>query len=254
MILLRSIFLLCCLLFIVPLHAGLPEMKSKISQTRALVQGHTAHNPSVLKAFDETVGQWHAYYLQQKGKFDLERLLKAVAFAAAKHEGQNRKDAEATPYIIHPIGVARSLWEEGEVRSVNVLAAALLHDTLEDTDATSEEIEQLFGPRVRETVEELSNDPKLSRDENKQRQVDHAPDLSLNAQLVKLADRLYNIRDLRNPPPSWSREQVLNYSGWGQKLLEALRGTHPKLELALSARSKNNPRGSRCIAFFLSRS
>ena len=119
------------------------------------------------------------------------------------------------------------------MRSLNVLISALLHDTLEDTDATPEEIESLFGRRVRETVEELTNNPSMSGEENKQRQVDHAPSLSLNAQLVKLADRLYNIRDLRNPPPTWNREKVTAYLNWGYKLLRALRGTNAYLENAL---------------------
>ena len=110
-----------------------------------------------------------------------------------------------------------------------------MHDTLEDTDANCEEIERLFGSRVRETVEELTNDPSLSTLENKQRQVDHAPFLSLNGQLVKLADRLYNVRDLRNPPPSWDAAYVLQYVEWGQKLLNALRGTNEQLEKALQA-------------------
>lgn len=209
------------------------NMESQIALCRSELQQRASHNPKVMQMFEETISLWHRHYLDQKGEFDLASLLKAVAFAAAKHEGGTRKDAEATPYIVHPVGVARSLWEEGGIRSVNVLVAALLHDTLEDTDATPEEIESLFGKRVRKTVEELSNDPKLSRDENKQRQVDHAPEMTLNAQLVKLADRLYNIRDLRNPPPKWSQAQVLDYLGWGEKLLKALKGTNSALESLL---------------------
>lgn len=204
------------------------NMEPQISACRVELQQHASDNPKVMQMFDETVSLW-----QDINPNDLAILLKAVAFAAAKHEGGSRKDAAATPYIVHPIGVARSLWEEGGVRSVNVLVAALLHDTLEDTETTPEEIENLFGKRVRKTVQELSNDPNLSRDENKQRQVDHAPGMSLNAQLVKLADRLYNIRDLRNPPPKWSRAQVLDYLGWGEKLLKVLKGTNSALEKLL---------------------
>jgi len=74
--------------------------------------------------------------------------------------------------------VARSLWDEGKVRQINVLVAAILHDTLEDTETTAEELESLFGARVRYTVEEVTNDPKLSAEENKVLQVEHAPHLS----------------------------------------------------------------------------
>ena len=216
------------------------EMDKCIQKCRDTLQEHCANNPRVLKMFDETLNQWKSYYVQNKGHFDIHRLLNAINFAAIKHEGQYRKDAAATPYIIHPMGVARSLWEEGQIRSLNVLIAALLHDTLEDTDTTADEIEKCFGPRVRYTVEELTNDPNLSSLENKQRQVDHAPHLSLNAQLVKLADRLYNIRDLRSPPPNWDENHINSYFNWGQKLLNALKGTNERLEQALQEEILNH--------------
>jgi (p)ppGpp synthase/HD superfamily hydrolase len=165
---------------------------------RNLLESHCNHNSAVLHQFDKMADKWLRYYNKHTGAFDIDTLLQATVFAAIKHEGQVRKDAESTPYIIHPIGVAYILWTEGNIRNVNVLTAALLHDTLEDTETTAEEIESLFGSRVRSTVEEVTNDPALSSEENKQRQVDHAPNMSMDAQLVKLADRLYNIRDLKN--------------------------------------------------------
>ena len=157
----------------------------------------------------------------------------AIEFSAAKHEGQFRKDKNKTPYIIHPMGVSYSLFREGDVRDLDTLIAALLHDTLEDTDATYEEISKIFGEKVASTVSELTNDPNLTTDENKQRQVDHAPFLSPAAKLVKLSDRLYNVRDLNVPPPSWDHEKVASYLNWGKKLLAALKGTNEKMEKAL---------------------
>lgn len=207
----------------------------QMASCRETVKECSNNNASVLKMFDETVELWHNHYLKKNLDFDILTLFKAVNFSAVKHKGQFRKDAGHTPYLIHTIGVARSLWEEGKVRSVNVLVAALLHDTLEDTDTTADEIETHFGSRVRYTVNELTNDPNLSTEENKQRQVDHAPHLSLNAQLVKLADRLYNVRDLRNPPPTWDQEKVAGYRQWAKKLLHALQGTNEPLEQALEA-------------------
>ncbi len=215
-----------------------------VNSTREVLRHHSANNSAVLDTYNETVNSWSEYANRSGKQWKLEMLLKAVEYAAEKHEGQTRKDAEKTPYIIHPIGVAKLLWEVGNIRNVNVLTAALLHDTLEDTDATEQEIEVLFGSRVLYTVKEVTNDPSLSSQENKERQIEHAPTMSLDGQLVKLADRLYNVRDLNPPPPSWSDEKVNEYYGWGEKLLEVLRGTNEGVELALqklinSHRNKN---------------
>lgn len=213
-------------------------IEKNIANCRELLQVLSSNNEDVLKMFDETVALWTKYYKEKKGQLDLYRLLTAVTFAAIKHDGQCRKDGAETPYIIHPIGVSRLLWEIGGVRSVNVLAAALLHDTLEDTDTTYDELKSQFGERIAHTVLEVSNDPALSSQENKQRQVDHAPHMTLNGQLVKLADRLYNLHDLRNPPPKWSKDEVLRYVEWGGKLLAALKGTNEPLETALEEEIK----------------
>ena len=188
-----------------------------INSTRVVLSSYCSDNSRVLELYDRVAKSWSEYEEHHKGHWDLERLLKAVEYAAKKHEGQVRKDAEKTPYIIHPIGVAELLWDVGNIRSVNVLTSALLHDTLEDTDATEEKIEALFGSRVLYTVKEVTNDPTISSQENKQRQVNHAPTMSLDGQLVKLADRLYNVRDLNSPPPSWSDEKVDEYYSWGEK-------------------------------------
>jgi len=209
-----------------------------VDSTREILRNYSDDHQEIIAAYDQLAFHWTQYSDRCCGQWDLDRLLLAVEFAAEKHQGQIRKDADATPYIIHPIGVARLLWEIGEIRSVNVLTAALLHDTLEDTDATQEEIEALFGSRVLYTVEEVTNDPLLDSLENKRRQVDHASSMSLDGQLVKLADRLYNVRDLESPPPSWSQEKIDHYHEWGQKLLEALRGTNQRLEDALEAQVK----------------
>jgi len=162
-------------------------------------------------------------------------LLDAICYAAEKHQFQVRKDAEKTPYIIHPMGVALSLWEEGDVRNRDALLAALLHDTLEDTDATQEEISAKFGLRVAAIVEQLTNPADLSTDGAKAWQIEHAPTMCIEAKLIKLADRLYNIRDLRPAPAGWSAEKVAGYYQWGQKLLNVLKGTNPQLESLLQA-------------------
>ncbi|MBS0624323.1 MAG: bifunctional (p)ppGpp synthetase/guanosine-3',5'-bis(diphosphate) 3'-pyrophosphohydrolase, partial [Verrucomicrobia bacterium] len=133
---------------------------------------------------------------------DLLRILHAVEFAAFKHRNQVRKDRQATPYIVHPIGVADHLLTTGLVRDPDILIAALLHDTVEDTDTTFEEIQATFGHRVKNFVKEVTDDRTFSTKKRKALQILHAPQRSAGAAQIKLADKFYNLRDLlHNPPP-----------------------------------------------------
>src|SRR3970040_28561 len=119
-------------------------------------------------------------------KVELALLLKALAFAPHKHRDQRRKDAQASPYINHPIALADVLMNEGGVTDVEVLCAALLHDTVEDTDTTHEELSNALGSRIARIVAEVTDDKALSRAERKRLQVEHAGKLSSEAKLVKL--------------------------------------------------------------------
>ncbi|KAM4826237.1 guanosine-3',5'-bis(diphosphate) 3'-pyrophosphohydrolase MESH1 [Thomomys bottae] len=162
------------------------------------------------------------------------QLLAAADFAARKHRQQRRKDPEGTPYINHPIGVARILAQEAGVTDVAVLQAALLHDTVEDTDTTPEELELHFGARVRRLVEEVTDDKALPQPERKRLQVERAPRGSPGAKLVKLADKLHNLRDLnRCAPAGWSQARVHEYFQWAAQVAAGLRGSCPPLEEAL---------------------
>ncbi|XP_054243704.1 guanosine-3',5'-bis(diphosphate) 3'-pyrophosphohydrolase MESH1 [Indicator indicator] len=161
-------------------------------------------------------------------------LLEAVDFAARKHKGQRRKDPEGTPYINHPIGVARILAHEAGVTDIVVLQAALLHDTVEDTDTTLAEIEEQFGQEVSGVVAEVTDDKTLPKMERKRLQIEHAPGSSPRAKLVKLADKLHNLRDLnRCTPEGWSPGRVQEYFQWAAQVVFGLRGTSPALEVAL---------------------
>src|ERR1700676_2013091 len=122
-------------------------------------------------------------------------LLEAVAFAAEKHRDQRRKDAEASPYINHPIALANLLQQQG-VDDIVVLCAALLHDTIEDTETTAPELRREFGPEVTAVVLEVTDDKSLLKAERKRLQIEHAGTLSLRAKLVKLADKICNLRDM----------------------------------------------------------
>ncbi|KAL2300886.1 hypothetical protein Nmel_013780, partial [Mimus melanotis] len=165
---------------------------------------------------------------------EIARLLEAVDFAARKHKEQRRLDPEGTPYINHPIGVARILAHEAGVTDIVVLQAALLHDTVEDTDTTFSEIEEWFGAEVRSVVEEVTDDKTLPKMERKRLQIEHAPICSRRAKLVKLADKLYNLRDLnRCTPRGWSAERVQEYFRWAARVVSGLRGTSAALEEAL---------------------
>ncbi|XP_028256877.1 guanosine-3',5'-bis(diphosphate) 3'-pyrophosphohydrolase MESH1 [Parambassis ranga] len=165
---------------------------------------------------------------------DATLLLETVHFAAEKHRNQRRKDPEGTPYINHPVGVARILSHEGGVSDVEVLQAALLHDTVEDTDTTPAELEAKFGPVVARIVQEVTDDKSLPKQERKRQQVEHAPHCSRQAKLVKLADKLYNLRDLnRCTPVGWTAERVQEYFVWASEVVKGLRGTNSALEQKL---------------------
>ena len=172
---------------------------------------------------------------------DLKILLKALQFSAIKHRDQRRKDVEASPYINHPISLASILCAEAHVTDIEVICGALLHDTVEDTKTTAEELESEFGPAIKEIVMDVTDDKSMDKAARKQAQIDHAAHISDKAKLVKLADKISNLRDISSsPPPSWSLERRQEYYDWAKKVIDQLRGVNPGLEsifdLAYSAR------------------
>ena len=166
-------------------------------------------------------------------KSDLILVLEAATFAADKHRHQRRKDAEASPYINHPLALADILAREGGVEDVEIIAAALLHDTVEDTETTIGEIEVRFGPRVAGIVAEVTDDKNLAPETRKQLQVTNAKGKSFGAKLVKLADKTANVRDLTSAPPAdWAEERKAKYFEWAKEVVDELRGTNGRLEAA----------------------
>jgi len=173
---------------------------------------------------------------------DTRLLVEAAAFAATKHRDQRRKDAAASPYINHPLELARILAVEGGVSDAQTLAAALLHDTIEDTQTTFEELKERFGAVIADTVAEVTDDNRLPKAERKRLQVLHAPRLTKRAKLVKLADKLANIRDMADAPPAdWSLERRLEYFAWAARVVAGLRGTNAKLEAAFDVAMARKP-------------
>jgi guanosine-3',5'-bis(diphosphate) 3'-pyrophosphohydrolase len=156
--------------------------------------------------------------------------LQAVSFAAARHRSQKRKDGDRSPYINHPIQVALCLAEQGVADPVTLIAA-VLHDTIEDTETKGEELEERFGPEVRAVVEEVTDDKSLRKEVRKKLQVEHAPSLSERAKLVKLADKIANVGDVTHAPPvDWSLERRWEYLDWTERVVEGCRGVHAGLE------------------------
>ncbi|MCU7918572.1 MAG: HD domain-containing protein [Candidatus Thiodiazotropha sp. (ex Epidulcina cf. delphinae)] len=174
----------------------------------------------------------------------LQQLMRTLAFAARKHRDQRRKDIEASPYINHPITLADILVNEGGVTDRETLIAALLHDTIEDTDTTAEEIASEFGLVIAGLVMEVSDDSSLSKLERKELQIRHAPDLSHKARLVKLADKIANLRDIdQSPPADWSLQRKQAYFDWAKAVIDGLRGTHEGLEAIFDAAYRKRPEG-----------
>lgn len=172
----------------------------------------------------------------------MNQLIKAIGFAADKHRNQRRKDAEASPYINHPIALANVLANEGGIEDERTLIAAVLHDTIEDTETTAKDLERLFGKDVADIVLEVTDDKTLPKAERKRLQVEHAPHISRRAKLVKLADKICNIRDVADcPPAGWPLERRQQYFEWAKAVVEGLRGVHPELERVFDDACKRKP-------------
>jgi guanosine-3',5'-bis(diphosphate) 3'-pyrophosphohydrolase len=150
-------------------------------------------------------------------------ILKALEFAAIKHRDQRRKDVAASPYINHPIALATILATEGGILDPVVIVAALLHDTIEDTETTLEELRAAFGPQVAGIVMEVTDDKSLPKAERKRLQVEHAAHISEAAKLVKLADKIANLRDMSSSPPAdWKLDRRREYFDWAKQVVDGM--------------------------------
>lgn len=162
----------------------------------------------------------------------MQKVIKAAAFAAHKHRDQRRKDQQASPYINHPLALANVLCNEVTgIEDADIVCAALLHDTIEDTDTSLSEIEEAFGRAVLDVVLEVTDDKTLPKAQRKLFQIEHAPSLSRSAKLVKLADKVCNLRDMAaSPPTDWSLDRRIEYFDWAKAVVDGMRGTNEQLE------------------------
>ena len=158
-------------------------------------------------------------------------ILKAAKFASDKHKGQFRKGNLNTPYINHPIKVAYVLEKVGGISDPEIIAAALLHDVIEDTDTTHSDIKNIFNEKVADLVLEVSDEKDKPRDERKAMQIKNASNLSYEAKLIRIADKICNIQDICGADiPNWSYEQKFKYLEWAKDVVDQLKGTHKLLE------------------------
>ncbi len=162
--------------------------------------------------------------------YDIGLVIRAVEFAAKKHRMQRRKDTEVSPYINHPIALMHVLCIDGGITDTTILVAAALHDTIEDTDTTGEELEREFGSAIASIVSEMTDNKSLPKAERKRLQIEHARHMSREGTLVKLADKICNLRDVAaNPPGGWSLERQIEYFEWAKAVVDGLPKVNAKL-------------------------
>jgi guanosine-3',5'-bis(diphosphate) 3'-pyrophosphohydrolase len=157
-------------------------------------------------------------------------VMRALDYAARQHTAQRRKDAAQTPYINHPIEVIKVLAVEAGITDPEVLAAAALHDTVEDTSTEEGDLRRLFGDRITDIVMEVTDDGSLRYEVRKRLQVEHAPKKTAAAAMVKFADKISNLRDVvSSPPPSWTLDRRREYFDWAKAVVDRLPPVSAKL-------------------------
>ena len=163
-------------------------------------------------------------------KIEISLLVHAIHFSAIAHSAQRRKDEAKTPYINHPIEVMHILMEAG-ITDVTILCAAVLHDTIEDTGVTYQQLADHFSPQVADMVQECSDDKSLPKEIRKQEQIKHAKHVSDGAKLIKAADKLSNLSSLDSTPPAkWSPAEIDGYFTWAYAVWLNLKGVNEVLD------------------------
>ena len=172
----------------------------------------------------------------------LHLVIRAASFAAHKHRDQRRKGREQRPYINHPLELAEILYSEGGVSDATVIAAAILHDTVEDTQTTTDELRGHFGPEVARIVSEVTDAKFVGKAARKRIQVARAGHISRAAALVKLADKISNLRSvLAAPPIGWSLRRRQQYFEWAGEVVGRIRHVSPKLARQFDAVYRKKP-------------
>ena len=168
---------------------------------------------------------------------NLYKIFKALEFAANRHKYQTRKGISKTPYINHPILVAKTLLNFYE-DDTDLLISALLHDVVEDTAKNEKQVKelselilQMFGENVLLTILEVTDNKNLPVNERKQLQIQLTPKLSDRAKKLKIADKICNILDIiEDPPEGWSDDRKIAYIQWAKNVVDGARGLNSELD------------------------
>ncbi|MGK0360984.1 MAG: (p)ppGpp synthase/HD superfamily hydrolase [Bradymonadia bacterium] len=162
-------------------------------------------------------------------------VLRAAYFAARHHVDQRRKGDRRRPYINHCVQVAEMLARVADVDDAILFAGALLHDVIEDTSATEADVRAAFGDAVADLVMEVTDDKSLCKAERKRMQIATAGKKSGRARLLKIADKISNVRDLVTDAPDWPAERCLQYVMWSRDVVAPMRGVNADIEAAFDA-------------------
>ncbi len=160
-------------------------------------------------------------------------LIKAVHFAAIKHTDCRRKGMREEPYFNHLSDVALTLAEHTDGNDPALIAAGFLHDTIEDTKTTYEELVAELGTEIADLVQEVTDDKTLPKLERKRLQIVNAPQKSPRAKMIKIADKMSNLKSiLHSPPTEWSEERKREYFDWAAQVVAGCQGVNQTLENA----------------------
>lgn len=164
---------------------------------------------------------------------DLVRLMQATDYAARQHIGQRRKGERAEPYVNHLTEVASLLAEATAGGDLVLVMGGLLHDTIEDTGATADDLQNRFGREVAALVAEVTDDKSLPKEKRKRLQVETTSAKSARAKLLKIADKTSNLRGLvTSPPAGWTEARLRGYVDWAEAVVRFCRGLNAPLEAA----------------------
>ena len=162
---------------------------------------------------------------------DVLLIARAWNFSAERHAKQRRKGEAQEPYVNHLAEVAELVATATEGRDGNLVAAAVLHDTVEDTATLPGELASIFNADVAELVSEVTDDKRLDKDQRKKLQIFHAAAKTPRAKLLKLADKTSNLRSMvKSPPSDWSLDRRREYLTWSKEVVLGLRGANSWLE------------------------
>lgn len=167
-------------------------------------------------------------------------LARAWNFSADRHATQKRKGEAQEPYVNHLAEVAELVATATEGQDANLVAAAVLHDTVEDTATLPSELASTFNADIAGLVAEVTDDKKLAKEERKKRQVELATTKTDRAKILKLADKTSNLRSLvKSPPTDWSTQRKREYLEWAVAVSQGLRGANAWLEARFDEAAAN---------------